>query len=139
MNLDGCYFGTTFPHLFLHMYGDQMPALPTEQYVPKIYGFKVRLISAVTHPAPSEPSVVLRAGCCLAHSFTRLSETMHTSRNSPPALAVQFHRILLPNALISRCACAEYGSVRPCEQIMRSHCSGCLRVLDRIYEGHRRQ
>ena len=41
MNLDGCYFGTTFPHLFLHMYGDQQPALPTEQYVPRIYGFKV--------------------------------------------------------------------------------------------------
>jgi hypothetical protein len=24
-DLDGCYFGTTFPHLFLHMYGDQQP------------------------------------------------------------------------------------------------------------------
>eukprot|EP01045_Picozoa_sp_COSAG04_P018879 COSAG04_NODE_1784_length_5588_cov_2.790854_2_plen_237_part_00 len=41
MNLDGCYFGTTFPHLFLHMYGDQQPPLPTEKYTARIYGFKL--------------------------------------------------------------------------------------------------
>ena len=41
MNLDGCYFGTTFPHLFLHMYGDQQPTLPSEDYTPRIYGFKL--------------------------------------------------------------------------------------------------
>ncbi|XP_002980430.2 casein kinase II subunit beta-1 isoform X1 [Selaginella moellendorffii] len=40
-NLDGTYFGTTFPHLFLMTYPHLKPARPTHTYVPKIYGFKI--------------------------------------------------------------------------------------------------
>ncbi|VVB03373.1 unnamed protein product [Arabis nemorensis] len=40
-NIDGAYFGTTFPHLFLMAYGNMKPQKPTQTYVPKIFGFKV--------------------------------------------------------------------------------------------------
>ncbi|XP_010469209.1 PREDICTED: casein kinase II subunit beta-3-like [Camelina sativa] len=40
-NIDGAYFGTTFPHLFLMTYGNLKPQKPTQNYVPKIFGFKV--------------------------------------------------------------------------------------------------
>ena len=40
-NLDGAYFGTTFPHLFLLLYPDCIPTKPTLPYVPRIYGFKI--------------------------------------------------------------------------------------------------
>ncbi|KAG2373651.1 hypothetical protein C9374_011940 [Naegleria lovaniensis] len=39
--IDGAYWGTTFPHLFLIQYDNLIPKPPTEVYVPKIYGFKV--------------------------------------------------------------------------------------------------
>jgi casein kinase II subunit beta len=40
-NLDGAYFGTTFPHLFLLQYPECIPAKSTVGYVPRIYGFKI--------------------------------------------------------------------------------------------------
>lgn len=45
-NLDGAYFGTTFPHLFLMLYPDCIPTKPTIPYVPRIYGFKINSDSA---------------------------------------------------------------------------------------------
>ncbi|XP_063943214.1 casein kinase II subunit beta-2 isoform X2 [Daucus carota subsp. sativus] len=40
-NLDGAYFGTTFPHLFLMTYGHLKPQKTLQTYVPKVFGFKV--------------------------------------------------------------------------------------------------
>eukprot|EP00897_Mesotaenium_endlicherianum_P008521 jgi/Mesen1/7698/ME000405S06988 len=40
-NIDGAYFGTTFPHLFLMTYPYIKPAKPTQSYVPRIFGFKL--------------------------------------------------------------------------------------------------
>ena len=40
-NLDGAYFGTTFPHLFLMSYPALRPAKATERYVPRVFGFKI--------------------------------------------------------------------------------------------------
>ncbi|KAK9749133.1 hypothetical protein RND81_02G104400 [Saponaria officinalis] len=41
-NVDGAYFGTTFPHLFLMTYGNLKPAQATRSsYVPRIFGFKI--------------------------------------------------------------------------------------------------
>ncbi|KAJ0258556.1 Casein kinase II subunit beta-3 [Hirschfeldia incana] len=40
-NIDGAYFGTTFPHLFLMAHGNMKPQKPSQTYVPKIFGFKV--------------------------------------------------------------------------------------------------
>jgi len=40
--IDGAYFGTTFPHLLLQMYPECMPPRNSfQKYVPKIYGFKI--------------------------------------------------------------------------------------------------
>jgi len=40
-NIDGAYFGTTFPHLYLMTHPDMIPAKPTQTYSPRVYGFKV--------------------------------------------------------------------------------------------------
>lgn len=40
-HLDGAYWGTTFPHLFLHTYPDLVPERSPERYVPRIFGFKI--------------------------------------------------------------------------------------------------
>jgi hypothetical protein len=39
--LDGAYFGTTFPHLFFMTYEDKVPVPCREVYVPRVFGFKV--------------------------------------------------------------------------------------------------
>jgi len=44
-NIDGAYFGTTFPHLYLMTHPDMVPAKPTQTYVPRVYGFKVHQTS----------------------------------------------------------------------------------------------
>lgn len=40
-NIDGAYFGTTFPHLFLMTHGQLKPQKTSQTYVQKIFGFKV--------------------------------------------------------------------------------------------------
>lgn len=40
-NIDGAYFGTTFPHLFLMTYGHLKPQKATQSYVPRVFGFKI--------------------------------------------------------------------------------------------------
>ena len=40
-NVDGAYFGTTFPHLFLMTHPDLIPSKPLQQYRPRVYGFKI--------------------------------------------------------------------------------------------------
>ncbi|KAG7355564.1 casein kinase II regulatory subunit [Nitzschia inconspicua] len=40
-NIDGAYFGTTFPHLYLMTHPDMIPPKPAQTYIPRVYGFKV--------------------------------------------------------------------------------------------------
>jgi len=40
-NIDGAYFGTTFPHLYLMTHPDMVPVKPTQEYTPRVYGFKI--------------------------------------------------------------------------------------------------
>ncbi|KAL7149999.1 hypothetical protein ABFS83_05G079200 [Erythranthe nasuta] len=40
-SVDGSYFGTTFPNLFLMTYGHLKPQKASQSYVPKVFGFKV--------------------------------------------------------------------------------------------------
>lgn len=37
--IDGAFFGTTFPGMFLQAYPQLVPAHPTDRYVPKVFGF----------------------------------------------------------------------------------------------------
>ena len=39
--IDGAFFGSTFPHLFLQTYGELRPAVCNRTYVPRVFGFKV--------------------------------------------------------------------------------------------------
>lgn len=41
-NVDGAYFGTTFSNLFLMTYNYLKPPRPTQSYVPRVFGFKIR-------------------------------------------------------------------------------------------------
>lgn len=40
-NIDGAYFGTTFPHLFFMTYSYLKPPRPENAYVPRIFGFRI--------------------------------------------------------------------------------------------------
>ena len=40
-NVDGAYFGTTFPHLLLMTYPSLRPPRATEAYTPRVFGFKL--------------------------------------------------------------------------------------------------
>ncbi|KAM3366280.1 hypothetical protein ACQJBY_015628 [Aegilops geniculata] len=40
-NIDGAYFGITFPHLFLMTYDHLKPQKPSQRYVPRVFGFKL--------------------------------------------------------------------------------------------------
>lgn len=40
-DIDGSYFGTTFPHLFLMTYPHLRPQKPSQQYTPRVFGFKL--------------------------------------------------------------------------------------------------
>lgn len=43
--IDGAYFGTTFPHVFLMTHAQLVPPPPTQTYVPRVYGYKVHTSS----------------------------------------------------------------------------------------------
>ncbi len=40
-DIDGAYFGATFPHLFIMTYPAVVPAPPTMVYVPRVFGFRI--------------------------------------------------------------------------------------------------
>ncbi|WOL05609.1 casein kinase II subunit beta-4-2 [Canna indica] len=40
-NVDGAYFGTTFPHLFMMTNGHLKPQKPSQRYTPRVFGFKI--------------------------------------------------------------------------------------------------
>lgn len=51
-NLDGAYFGTTFPHLFVLSYPLLRPPRTVERYMPRVFGFKIHP-SAWDAPEPA--------------------------------------------------------------------------------------
>jgi len=51
-NIDGSYFGTTFPHMLLQAYPELVPTKPSFSYAPKIFGFKIHK-SSTNYPRPA--------------------------------------------------------------------------------------
>ena len=41
VDIDGAYFGCSFPHIFLQTFPELMPANKPNKYVARIYGFKI--------------------------------------------------------------------------------------------------
>eukprot|EP00966_Prymnesium_polylepis_P118867 2747683-Prymnesium_polylepis.1 len=39
--IDGAFFGTTFPHLYLQTFSEMQPQKTPTTYVPRVFGFKV--------------------------------------------------------------------------------------------------
>eukprot|EP00163_Fabomonas_tropica_P031800 TRINITY_DN7698_c0_g4_i1.p1 TRINITY_DN7698_c0_g4~~TRINITY_DN7698_c0_g4_i1.p1 ORF type:complete len:286 (-),score=56.04 TRINITY_DN7698_c0_g4_i1:55-912(-) len=48
-HVDGAFFGTSFPHIFLLQYSDLRPHAPKETYVPRVYGFRLHRPDKPTH------------------------------------------------------------------------------------------
>lgn len=69
-NIDGAFFGTTFPHMFLMTYPHLKPSAPPEPYVPKVFGFRLHH-TALGRPPPngsspdSRISIMVRTVTCL--------------------------------------------------------------------------
>lgn len=40
-DIDGAYFGTSFPHMFLQTYPEFVPQQGSPPYIPRIYGFRI--------------------------------------------------------------------------------------------------
>ena len=40
-DVDGAYFGCSFPHIFLQTYPDLVPQQAANVYIPRIFGFKI--------------------------------------------------------------------------------------------------
>lgn len=40
-DVDGSFFGTVFPHLFISVFVELNPIQPVNEYIPKIFGIKV--------------------------------------------------------------------------------------------------
>ena len=58
VNIDGAYFGTSFPHLFLQHYPNAIILPPkTYYYEPKIYGFKIFKKRGSKYFSPPEGTV----------------------------------------------------------------------------------
>jgi len=49
-NIDGAYFGTTFPHLFYLVFPELQPKASKQSYLPRVFGFKL-------HPTSHERSL----------------------------------------------------------------------------------
>ena len=49
-NLDGSFFGTTFPHLFLLQHPETIPFKSDQTYVARIYGFRINSESQYYKP-----------------------------------------------------------------------------------------
>jgi casein kinase II subunit beta len=53
-NLDGVFWGTSFPHLFLLAYPEVISTTPLQQYEPKVFGFKMHPSNIVTRKRNGE-------------------------------------------------------------------------------------
>lgn len=55
--IDGAFFGSTFPHLFLQTYSELRPPACSRTYVPRVFGFKVHqsVIGGSSSSGPPPP------------------------------------------------------------------------------------
>ena len=44
-DIDGAYFGTSFPHIFLMTFDNLVPPAPSSSFVPRVFGFKIHSTS----------------------------------------------------------------------------------------------
>ena len=54
--IDGAFFGTTFPHLYLQTFSEMQPQKSSTTYVPRVFGFKVHKVGSASPPAQRAPA-----------------------------------------------------------------------------------
>lgn len=40
-DVDGSFFGSVFPHMFLSVFTELCPSISNNEYIPKCFGFKI--------------------------------------------------------------------------------------------------
>jgi len=70
-NIDGAYFGTTFPHLCLMAHPEIVPVKPSQQYIPRIYGFKIHQSSLYYRNREEENQRKMEGGSTASRQVTR--------------------------------------------------------------------
>lgn len=93
-NIDGAYFGPTFPHLLLQTYPELVPDPAVQTYVPRIYGFKIHR-SAQTHRRPvhaaDAPTSASAHSTPASHMAPGASTPAPPASAAPPALDTSRH------------------------------------------------
>jgi hypothetical protein len=80
--IDGAFFGSTFPHLFLQTYGELRPPPCTRTYVPRVFGFKVH---SVCPPAPESLASGMQLLMVLARVCPSQSAISSSQQQPPPS------------------------------------------------------
>jgi casein kinase II subunit beta len=96
-NIDGAFFGTTFPHLFFLVFPELKPQKTKEHYVPRVFGFKL-------HPTWHARSIdaARKAQQEYQQERRRMQEArfkqQEQAQQSPPAQSVQAQAQAQPQA-----------------------------------------
>ena len=100
-NVDGAYFGTTFPHLLLMTYPGLRPPKVQDSYTPRVFGFRLHQgkrengqAADTTSSEPMQHSVQVWA--CTAHPNAAMFTQMHTQAGE--GLAGALHTAALERA-----------------------------------------
>ena len=67
-NIDGAYFGTTFPHLLLMTHAPDRPSKAEHSYVPRVFGFKLHRPSEANSNHRASSAAGARANSNQRHS-----------------------------------------------------------------------
>ncbi|KAL0478409.1 casein kinase II subunit beta [Acrasis kona] len=84
--IDGSYWGTTFPHLFLISYPEYKPTRSTQVYEPRVYGFKVHGYSHNVHAISDKEEENTQHANNTTTTNTTSTTTSATARKTPPKL-----------------------------------------------------
>lgn len=85
-NLDGAYWGTTFPHIFLHTYHSLVPVRNRERYVPRIYGFKIHPTAIQVQRNLNSPDLSNQDDVNMTNDNSSTRHHKHLVTRSPPLL-----------------------------------------------------
>ena len=57
---DGAYFGTGFPHMLFMVHPEYRPKRPANQFVPRLYGFKIHHLAYQVKHLPNSQTQSLK-------------------------------------------------------------------------------
>jgi hypothetical protein len=111
-NVDGVFFGTTFPHLLLMTYPSLRPPRPTETYVPRVFGFRLHE-SALERP-PAEPAAPRQNGAPHARGPPPAAPLCTQPRAPVCAWSTRMHTVLCCKQLDGERHATRRRAMLPC-------------------------